>query len=439
MDLLLDAVCAVDRDGRFVFVSAACESIFGYTPEEMVGKQMIDMVVPEDRPATLKAAEQIVAGKTMSGFENRYLRKDGTIVHVGWSARWSEDDQLRVAVAHDITERKRAEAKQQALYAISEAAHSADDFGTLFREIHRIIGDLLPAVNFFVALYDETNDVLSFPYFVDQHDKQPESRPLDSGTLSAEVIRSGRALLLTPDTRVAVSPHHNQVVGTYSFDWLGVPLKSRDRTIGALVVQSYDGEVRYTESDQELLQFVSTQVASAILRTKLHERLRFAAGHDPLTGLANRGLFQDRLQGLLARVRRDPAHFALLYIDLDRFKTVNDSHGHATGDLLLQEVARRLKECIRESDTIARVGGDEFVVLLDTILLPTHAVGVSRKISQTLTGPFLIGETLLQISPSIGVAVYPENGEDEAGLMRHADEDMYNSKGRVRRTLTGGS
>lgn len=424
MDLLLDAVCVVDKEGRFVFVSAACKTIFGYLPEEMVGKKMIDMVFPEDRPATLQTAEQVIAGKSVSGFENRYIRKDGTIVHVGWSARWSAEDQLRIAVAHDITERKRAEAKQRALYNISEAAHSADDLWTLFQEIHRIIGDLLPAVNFFVALYDEETQLLSFPYFVDEQDQQPEPRPLNSGTLSAEVIRSGRPLLLTPDTRITLSSHH-EVIGTDSLDWLGVPLKVNNRIIGAVVVQSYNGEVRYSTQDQELLQFVSTQVASAILRTQLHERLRYAAGHDPLTGLANRGLFQDRLQGVLARVRREHARFALLYIDLDRFKKVNDEFGHVTGDLLLQEVATRLKECIRESDTIARIGGDEFIVLLDTILLPLHAVSVSRKITQALSEPFFIDNKRLQISPSIGVSVYPEDGDDEKELLRHADDAMY--------------
>src|SRR5471030_3242332 len=107
-DLLLDAVCMVDISGRFVFVSAASERIFGYTQQEMIGKAMIDFVAPADRARTLAAAQNIMNGKSHINFENRYLRKDGSIVHIMWSARWSEPDQLRVAVARDVTAIKQA-------------------------------------------------------------------------------------------------------------------------------------------------------------------------------------------------------------------------------------------------------------------------------------------------------------------------------------------
>ena len=109
MDLLLDAVCVVDQAGRFISVSGACERIFGYRPEEMVGNAMIEFVLPEDRARTLQAADRIMDGHLQQHFENRYVRKDGRIVHIMWSARWSEADQVRVAVARDITERKRTE------------------------------------------------------------------------------------------------------------------------------------------------------------------------------------------------------------------------------------------------------------------------------------------------------------------------------------------
>ncbi|PTT71675.1 diguanylate cyclase, partial [Pseudomonas sp. HMWF007] len=154
IDLLLDAVCAVDKQGRFVFVSAACERIFGYTPEELIGRQMIELVHPADRQRTLAAAHEIMGGDPKHNFENRYVRKDGSVAHILWSARWSEVDQLRIAVARDITERKQAESRQAALYAISEAAHVAEDLLALFKRIHLIIGEWLPALNFSVALYD---------------------------------------------------------------------------------------------------------------------------------------------------------------------------------------------------------------------------------------------------------------------------------------------
>ena len=127
IDLLVDAVCVVDVDSRIVFVSAACERIFGYTQQEMVGKRMFELVAPEDRERTMQSAREVTSGQPQLNFENRYIRKDGQVVHIMWSTRWSQADQLRIGVARDITERKQAEAMQAALYAISEAAHAAED------------------------------------------------------------------------------------------------------------------------------------------------------------------------------------------------------------------------------------------------------------------------------------------------------------------------
>lgn len=122
LDLLLDAICVVDPEGRFVSVSGACERIFGYTPQEMVGRPMIELVFHEDRERTLRAVDKIMDGYLQRHFENRYVRKDGRLVHIMWSARWSETDQVRVAVARDITDRPRAEAAQDAPAALAEAA-----------------------------------------------------------------------------------------------------------------------------------------------------------------------------------------------------------------------------------------------------------------------------------------------------------------------------
>jgi diguanylate cyclase (GGDEF)-like protein/PAS domain S-box-containing protein len=428
MDLLLDAICVVDADGRYLFVSAAFERIFGYAPEEVIGRPMIELVYPPDRERTLAATAEIMSGQPKPHFENRYVRKDGQIVHIMWSARWSEADQARVAVARDITELKRADVLQSALYDISEAANTTEDLLALFRRIHGIVGTLLPANNLFVALYDEKKDELSFPYYIDEHDLAPAPRKLDSGTLSAEVIRTGQALLLTPDTDVTLSEHVDTIVGKDSLDWLGVPLNSSKGIIGALVVQSYSGEVRYTEQDKSLLQFVSNQIAAAIVRKQNETWLQYIAHHDPLTDLPNRELFHDRLQTALSRARRNKERLAVLYIDLDGFKQVNDGYGHAVGDLLLQEVAQRIRRCLRESDTVGRIGGDEFVVLLNNITLPEHGTVVAEKIRATLDRPFELAGQRLHISSSIGVAVCPEHGDDNKQLIRHADEAMYAAK-----------
>lgn len=428
LDLLLDVVCVVDIDGRFLSVSAASERVFGFRPDEMIGRTAFEMMHPDDRAASRALVESINAGTPSPDHENRYLRKDGSIVHVMWSAQWLEEEQVRIGVARDITERKRAEATQTALYSISEAAHQAEDLLALFQRVHIAVSDLLPARNFSVALYDASKDEIDFPYHVDSFHQAPPPQTLSSGTLIAEVVRSGQPLLLTSDNTDELLAGFGMVAGRHSLDWLGVPLLADNRTVGALVVQSYDGKVRYSEQDKELLQFVSSQVAAAIDRKHSHARLRYMAEHDQLTRLPNRALFIDCLQAALARARRDGLKVAVLYLDMDEFKQVNDCYGHTTGDHLLREVASRLRRCVRESDTVGRLGGDEFAVVLDNISRPEDAVMVAEKILTSLSEPYGLAGQILHITPSVGIALYPEHGEDEGQLVCHADDAMYAAK-----------
>ncbi len=428
MDLLLDAICVVDKEGRYVFVSASFERIFGYTPAEVIGKRMIDLVHPEDRDMTLRTASGIMSGNPQFHFENRYVRKDGLIVNIMWSARWSEEHQLRIAVARDITRRKHAEAIQSALYAMSEATHAAEDLPTLYQQLHKIIGDLLPAANFSIALYDEKSGEISFPYHVDEQASLPGTQTLNSDTPCAEVIRSGQPLLLNPDNAEGLPENLRQHARNDSRSWLGVPLESRNGTIGALVVQSHAGHAHYTLGDQELLQFVSTQIAAAIERKQMVASLQYLALYDRLTQLPNRELFHDRMQLALARAQRGQAQLSLLYLDLDKFKEVNDTLGHGAGDLLLKKVARRLERCVRAGDTVARFGGDEFVVLLENIEKPEHTSLVMAKIRSALGQPFDLAGKQVNILASIGVAHCPLHGKSEKQLLRHADEAMYLAK-----------
>ncbi len=431
VDHLLDAVCVVDVEGRFIFVSAACERIFGYTPEEMIGQAMLEMVVPEDRAITLQMANQIMAGHPTLDFENRYIRKDGRVVHIMWSARWLEADRLRIAVARDITERKQAESMQAALYAISEAAHNAEDLPSLFQLVHQIIGKLLSATNFSVAMYDESNDQLSFPYYTGDTGDYGEASELQQtavDTLCEEVIRTRQPLLLGPES-LATLPEELRAVNDSNVPcWLAVPLNSHKGTIGALILKGNPESAHYTEKDKELLQFVSTQIATAIERKQLHARLKHMAQYDDLTGLPNRGLLYDRLKMALTRTRREQGQMSVLYLDLNNFKQVNDSLGHAAGDELLQEVANRLRQCVRDLDTVARMGGDEFVVLLENIQLPEHASNMAKKIRSAISQPIKIVGCSLCILPSIGIALYPDHGNEAQQLLRYADEAMYFEK-----------
>ncbi|MNF68851.1 Cyclic di-GMP phosphodiesterase Gmr [compost metagenome] len=160
----------------------------------------------------------------------------------------------------------------------------------------------------------------------------------------------------------------------------------------------------------------------------MHARLQHMAQYDQLTQLPNRELLRDRLKASMEVAREASGRMALLYVDLDRFKQVNDTHGHAVGDMLLQAVANRLRGCVRDTDTVARIGGDEFVVLLHSIQASEDTDIVVGKIRQVLDQPLRLDGHSLNIQPSIGVAQYPEHGTEDKQLLRHADEAMYTAK-----------
>jgi diguanylate cyclase (GGDEF)-like protein/PAS domain S-box-containing protein len=426
IDLLLDAVCVVDASGHFVYVSAACERIFGYTPQELIGRPMIELVAPSDRERTLAAADRIMAGAQQLYFENRYVRKDGELVTIMWTARWSEKDQLRVAVARDVTARRQAESMQAALYAISEATHAAQGLPDLCERIHRIIDGLLPARNFSVGLQDAAG--LAFPYRLEEDEAQPADFAPATAAMYAELLQTGQPLLLTPQTAAGLGAGMQDLTAGGTQCWLAVPLSTQHGVIGAVFLKSLLAHACYTERDKELLRFISTQIASAVERIRLHESLHHASHHDQLTGLPNRRLFHDRLENALARLRRSGGGLSLLYLDLDKFKEVNDGFGHAVGDALLKEVAQRLKSCVRDSDTVARLGGDEFVVLLESAGLAANATAIAAKIHEVLSPPAQVGAHRLQVLPSIGIAFYPEHGSSGEALLKRADEAMYLAK-----------
>lgn len=163
-------------------------------------------------------------------------------------------------------------------------------------------------------------------------------------------------------------------------------------------------------------------------RRASQERIAYMAEHDILTDLPNRALLSDRLRQALVVSRRNLHRVGLLYIDLDRFKPINDVHGHAVGDLLLQEAAQRMRACVRESDTVGRFGGDEFVVLLPEIDCAEDALHVAEKIRNALREPFDLAGLHLEVSSSIGIAIYPDDGMDDASLLVNADRAMYEAK-----------
>ncbi|MDH4191543.1 MAG: diguanylate cyclase [Betaproteobacteria bacterium] len=165
-------------------------------------------------------------------------------------------------------------------------------------------------------------------------------------------------------------------------------------------------------------------------RKRLEERIRHMAHYDELTDLPNRALFYDRLKQAIALARRQGDRIALIYLDLDRFKPVNDHYGHHTGDLLLKAVAQRLRAGVRESDTLARLGGDEFAVLLQSVNSLRDVAAVAEKLSDSFSAPFPIDDLMISIGASLGTSIFPDEADHADGLVKVADQAMYLAKAR---------
>ncbi|MDZ7853276.1 MAG: EAL domain-containing protein [Halomonas sp.] len=201
-----------------------------------------------------------------------------------------------------------------------------------------------------------------------------------------------------------------------------------------LTLSRYDGERFPAELSTSVFQMQSGEVRTSMLIRDITERKRneaqlaYLAQHDALTGLPNRLLLTDRLDLAVAQARRSGTLLALMFLDLDRFKQVNDLMGHELGDQVLHQAAQRLKACVRASDTLSRQGGDEFLLVLPDIGSPEAAVPVARKLLDALVMPFYLGDSELVLSGSIGIACYPEDGTDADSLLRNADAAMYVAK-----------
>jgi two-component system cell cycle sensor histidine kinase/response regulator CckA len=267
----------VHQKGQIVFVNPYLLSVIGCTFEEIVGKTVLDFVHPEDRRAVGRNMALRLANKEAAqGYEARVATKQGewrTVVIQAKNIVY-DDEPAILSVLSDITEKKRSEKIQDAVYKISEAAQMAGSLPELYHSIHQIISGLMRAENFYIALFDPANRLLSFPYFVDEFDPPPATRGLENG-LTEYVLRTGVPLLATPEILDALEKRDEiELIGAPSIDWLGVPLKIREKTIGVLVVQTYSPGLRYGQDEMNILIFVSNQVAMAIERKQAESSLR---------------------------------------------------------------------------------------------------------------------------------------------------------------------
>lgn len=365
-----------------------------------------------------------------------------------------------------IRDREKSELLQESLYRISELTNDVSiNIDEFYGKVHNIVGQLINAANFYIAKYKQDSNKLTFVYYIDQNSNELPRiyHPRKfTNSFTDLVIRRGKTLLLNYEEMLALyeSGEANQPQSATN-SWLGVPLRHAGDIIGAMVIQSYRKDVVYNEQDGELLNFVAQHVAIAIkrrealdyerrahdlleqqvqLRTaaledeikqrkQAEQRLKFSAAHDSLTGLPNRTIFIDLLNHAIAcRKRKTEFKFAVLFLDLDRFKVVNDSLGHHAGDILLRNVSSKLKKVVRDKDTVARLGGDEFVILIEDLESNSEALDVAQRITDLLKTPFTIENQSIFIGSSIGL-LFSDDRYDCADIMlRDADTAMYHAK-----------
>jgi diguanylate cyclase (GGDEF)-like protein len=377
-------------------------------------------------------------------------------------------ERMNAELTWEVAERQRGERAQAALFRIAELSGTAETLEQFYAAIHAIVGELIDARNFYIALLTDDGGELYYPYFVDQIDHAGIRRRLAHG-LSEYVLRTAKPLLADADAIEALIRRGDvQLIGAPAVCWLGVPLLVDDKPVGILTVQSYDANHLYSARDQELLTFVSYHIATALQRKRAQDSLRSAyaelehrvaertreladanrelrdqigereraehrlkhqALHDGLTGLPNRACFLDRLGHALVRYQNEHfRQFAVLFLDLDRFKVINDSVGHLVGDELLKEAGARISHCLRTPDTVARLGGDEFGILIEDIHSAGEVFPVARRVIDSLSEPIRVAGKELFTSASMGIAMAHPRYRRAEELLRDADVAMYRAK-----------
>ncbi len=237
-----------------------------------------------------------------------------------------------------------------------------------------------------------------------------------------------RALFFGPDSH---SPFVQKMFATFGSVALAIaPVVTRGKVLGAIgiVVTSHPERLRETRELQDRLSGIVAQAAVGLENGELIERVTYQARHDPLTGLVNRTFFAERFEQTLEHARSASVPLGLFYVDLDRFKEINDAHGHEAGDELLREVAARLLSVVRAHDTVARLGGDEFAIILRDAADRSQVDAAIDRVARAFATPFSIAGSEVRIGASVGRAIWPHDGDELAVLLRHADASMYTAK-----------
>jgi len=456
---LLDRVPAIiyiadaGHAGRWHYVSPQIRTILGYSPAEWCADPGLwaRLLHPDDRARVLSFEASSQSGSTHPGASEYRLRhRDGHIV-------WIRDDALLVrdrdgalrwhGVLSDISERKQVEgeleqraAQQSAVARLGEHALEGKSTEALMQEAVTVAAEILSAEEAAVLEYLPGEECLLLRSGVGW----PASAignvrfPAGSASQAGYTIAVGRPVIVndwSTEHRFRRSPHSTQLGRRSGLTVIVDGLHEPFGVLGLQCMRTRD----FGAGDVDFLQSLANVLADALQRQAAEDQIRHRALHDALTGLPNRVLFLDRLEHAVARLRRRRTNAAILFLDFDHFKLVNDSLGHQIGDELLAAAAPRLRQAVRATDTVARFGGDEFGILLEDIAGEREAIDMAQRIASVFTRPFVLAGSDHFVTTSIGIAL-AQGGELADELIRDADAAMYRAKehGRARYELFDG-
>ena len=339
-------------------------------------------------------------------------------------------------VGTDITERKRAQLRQAMEHRVTRLLSESDAPGDVMPEIIRTICEAFGFACGARLLLDEgarvmrTAEIWSVALpevaaFIGA--VHPPMRAESKGGLIRRVLASGEPVWIADAAAEAGFQRAPGAAKAGLHAACALPIAFGNEILG--VMEFFSRAIR--PPDEVLLQSlrsIGAQIGQFMARRQAEERVHHLAHYDELTGLPNRSMFNQRLGHALAQARRNDKPLAILFVDLDRFKNINDTLGHEAGDGVLKEVAQRLQGCLREGDTVGRLGGDEFVVLVEELPEPMHVAAVAQKILAAVIRPFTAGAHEFNLTASIGISTYPGDSEDMPGLLKNADIAMYRAK-----------
>jgi diguanylate cyclase (GGDEF)-like protein/PAS domain S-box-containing protein len=401
-----DIIVLVNRKGIITYENRAIERILGYKIEERIGAGLFDLIHPDDLKFLIDIAIKLAKDKNAPGLrsEVRLHHRDGSwrmFEVIGSTLTTNTTIEGGIVNLRDITERKQMESQREA--ALKALRESEEKYRTILENIQEG--------------YFEVDLAGNFTFFND-------ATCLFLGYSKEELVGMNYQQFTSKETAKKVFQTFNTIYKTgepnRGFDW---PMIRKD------------GTSRYLEASVSLQKDSSDKptgfkgVARDVTERKQIERqLKHIATHDVLTGLPNRMLFIDRLEVALAQAKRNKRKLALMMLDLDHFKDINDTWGHMVGDQLLKEVGHRLSGIVRQSDTVARLGGDEFVILLSDVEQMDYSDGIAETVLKSFRQKFVFGNHKLTSSASIGIAIYPDDCEDIDSLLKNADMAMYSVK-----------